>query len=308
MRRIVLGAGPVGLIAAYLLRASCVGEVVGGARKLRSLSPTYLWATPGVDALIHSLGFAVKRCRVRFGWLTPAGIMDVPTPEDRARYVARSRGVSLGKASYASSGRRGNLLTYDLSVEDLVAALRERVTVHRGTVERVVVGTGEIAVLMFEGRIYLRDSVVNTLPAPVWNGLLQRRIRTPLEAGCKTFVSSEVAWDLRLVEESMLGLARRRYLYVSDPEVPFDRVMLRDGHTYVYEFNKSMIPASFLREVDGRIEYSHCGQVTGDVLPEGEFGGRVVHLGRMARWDHSIRLHDVVDRVLAMREEVPRVD
>lgn len=303
---LVLGAGPVGLLAARLLRAEAVvGAEVGGSATLRSLAPTFLWRTPWTERLVHDLGLLVDPTEVRFGWICPFGVKDAPDELDLEIYLSRSRGKGAARPpSLGSSGLPGRLPTFNLGVDELVERLLDQVEVTRAEVLRIdFPEDGErVHVELRDGATLESSAVVNTLPAPVWDRLtpavgsiFERRV---WPAGTKWFVTGD-AYRFDLAEEAD-DPRGRAYLYVSDPKLPFDRVKIRrwwsPGERFVYEFNREP-PASFVAEVGGELAWSGPAQVIGAPRDAYEWNGLVWHLGRLARWDHRVRLHDVTEEV-----------
>lgn len=314
-KKVVLGAGPVGLVAAHLLRAdACLGEKPGGGGAVRGVAPTYLWRTPSTERLLTELGLDWAPRVARFGWLLPGGrVADEANAADRAEYYRRSRGnwtqafveMSRVPESVASSGKRGFIETFDVTVDDLVRELLGRVEVFPAVVREVTrSGASEALVESSEtARVFRADTVVNTLPAPVWDAvaptLAEPYGRRRWEAGPKCWVVGG-AWDSRLVGER----GEREFLYCADPEVPFDRVTIlrseEPERRFSYEFNSEAPPEGFLDAVCGALAAAGRFQITGETRQMVEWGGLILHVGRLARWDHSIRLHDVTEEIYGL--------
>lgn len=327
MRTVVLGGGPVGLLAAYLMRADiCLARDPGGDARLRALAPTYLWRTEATQRLLADLGILAVERTVLFGYLSEAGASLDVDDRGRAEYYRRSRSLPAGAEvvvpdSAMSSGRAGAIDTYDLSVDDVVNALLMRVSVHRCAVLGVQIVEREQGRLRPKVRVavdgtesYLASgpqhinasNLVNTLPAPVYDGLVipfdgsrdRPAVRT-WEAYAKAFVKlplSACPADLRLAYRSM-DLA---YLYVVSEDRrrhPYDRVAFR-GDDAVLEFNaETMDEVLELACGFGEPVASGRWQVRGAARDPVEHAGTVRHIGRLARWSHAVRLHDVVEEV-----------
>lgn len=319
MKIVVLGAGPVGLAVASILHADCiVGEKLGGSWRggrncLRNLAPTYLWRTPCVCDWLKSFGVDFEPSTVKFGWLVHGGLFSAPSDRDLLAYYYRSRDATFVSGipdHVASSGKLGELEICDFDFDDFVLNIVKRTEFVIGKITSVDVGDSDSNILIevsTSKNPIFANVVVNTLPALTWDKLLKRN-GIPLKwrnwnVGWKCFVRGE-AWDIRLEKEYAKGRERRKYFYVSDQHVPFDRVKLRESDAvndrFVYEFNRITVPQGFEREVNGEVLFSKRLQVKGRSRDELEWGGRVYHLGRMARWDPSIRIHDVVERTMRL--------
>jgi len=316
-RTVVLGAGPVGLVAAAILRADLViGDNVGGDSRLRELAPTYLWRTPATERLLKEVGGGGFRPRtVRFGWIAPGGEVVDRVPEElRAYYYRRSRGLkglkTLVPDSAASSGRSGGIETFDVSVDELVRRLEARVTIVPGRVLEVTSSGAVEAFLRVQGleEPVRATRVINTLPAPIWDSLTPEftntqgfRDRREYSAGWKTWVVGK-PFNVGIAKERRRGV--REVLYNVEPALLFDRVKFLCGppaRGCVYEFNSIDAPLGFCEAVEAvHVGPSARVQVLGDSREAEEWGGLVRHVGRMARWDHAIRIHDVAEELYAI--------
>jgi len=302
MSRLVLGAGPVGLLAAYLLRVPCVGEIFGGSVLLRRLAPSYLWESLALGRVLEDLGLSSEVEEVRFGFWTDSGVTSDPTPLERREYLRRSgRDPSRAPRSAVSSGTPGVLRCFRTSVEELTRALERALTVRSELLRARVTS---IAPWILQRRVDVEldgvsklpvSEVVNTLPAPVFDSLTPAKLERTWDAGPKWFLGAARAWADPVRDAASAGL---RYLYVSNPRVPFDRVtFLPEGEGFVYEFNRDpaeVLAPGFCEDV---FDTNFVGplrlQVRGEPRSEVEYAGLVRHVGRFARWDHRIRLHDV---------------
>lgn len=312
MDRVVLGAGPVGLVAAYLLEADAVVAEKFGGSGIRRFAPTFLWRTPATENLLVELGLPVTPRTVRFGYLGDGGVRTTFEPEERLEYFRRSRGIDPGAPvevpnSAMTSGSSGEIETFDVTVDDLVSALAHHVGVTYGRVTVIEVRRTDgrtvpkVRVAVAGGAEFWTRRLINTLPAPVFDSVVRhedgfnRAARRDWPAGEKTFIRvpfAAVSSELRRARDE-LDLA---YLYVvsADRErFAYDRVTFL-GDVAVFEFNRSeSVPTGGTWE---RLErFSARLQIVGPSRDPVEYGGAVWHVGRLARWSHAIRIHDVVE-------------
>lgn len=311
MDRVVLGAGPVGLISAYLLGADAtVAEAVGGTG-LRRFAPVFLWRTPDTEALLDDLGLPASPRTVRVGYLGDTGVAEECSEADRVEYYRRSRGLPPGAPvevprSAMSSGS-DRIETFDIDVDEVVEALSHHVQVTLGRVTVVEIRRTDgrripkVRIAVSGGREFWTRRLVNTLPAPVFDAVVRhedehnRAAAREWPAGRKTFVRvpiAAVSAELRRARDE-LDLS---YLYVVSPDrarFAYDRVTFLDD-VAVLEFNREdAVPAG--GDWEGLERFSGRLQVTGAARDPVEYGGAVWHVGRLARWAHSIRLHNVVE-------------
>lgn len=311
MDRVVLGAGPVGLVAAYVLEADvCVGEELGGSR-LRRFAPTFLWRTEATEQLLADLDLFWTGRTVRFGYLGDGGPKEDFSEAERLEYYRRSRALEPGAPvevpdSAMSSGMRGEIPTFDLSIDDLVRALLDRVEVKRGVAtvleieDRADGGRRipRVRVALRGGAELRARALVNTIPAPAFDALCRheggsfRKTPRRWDAGLKTFVRLPLELCGPVLNEAARELAFA-YVVSSDRlRFPYDRVNFPPGEA-VLEFNGDA-PAELpgeLERLSGRL------QIRGAVRDPVEFGGAVWHVGRLARWSHAVRIHDVVEEL-----------
>lgn len=314
MECVVLGAGPIGLVAAHLLEADVVvADRVGGSG-IRRFAPTFLWRTRATERLLAELEIPANPRVVRFGYLDENGVRATFEGSDLLEYYRRSRGIDPGEpvdvpGSAMSSGSSGAIETFDVSVDDLVAALLRRVEVTVGAVNVVEITRSDgrmvpkVRVAVENGREFWTRQLVNTLPAPVFDSVVTHRdvyfraARREWPVVEKTFVRvpfEAVVGELRRARDE-LGLA---YVYVVSPDrdlFAYDRVTFLDD-VAVLEFNRpESVPVG--AEWEGFERFSARLQIRGASRDPVEYAGTVWHVGRLARWSHSIRIHDVVEEL-----------
>jgi hypothetical protein len=303
VQTLVLGAGPVGLLCARVLGAPCVGERPGGGDLLRWVAPSLIWANPRLEGILAGLSLKTGLRDVRFGFWGPRGIGSDVTKEERAEYLRRSgRDPNAAPSSAMSSGKDGRIAAFKCTTESLTQALLDVVDVKVARVTSVELTANRArSVVRTTAGDFTAGRIVNTLPAPVLDALLVLRGFEPLppveNARRKWFICGG-AWSQYLREVVDDGL---EWLYVTDPRIPFDRVTFLEGNVFSYEFN-SEPPSWFPETVSGKMVINGLAvQVTGPSRPLEAFAGSLLNFGRMARWDHRIRLHDVAEEVSRVR-------
>ncbi len=283
MSRLVLGAGPAGLLASCVLgRVPCLGARVGlspGAK----VAPSYLWHSEGIASLLRSLGGMFRHVEprvIRFGYVDRSGLRDSVTEAERVEYYARSRGLrasEVAPASVMSGGLPGELIGYQAEVLSyLCRHLRRVVPVTTCEVLAVDADTGLVRTTAED---FSAELIVNTLPADVFGKLCEQATPAP-----HLFLRREHLRVPRLPEE-LEGFLNSPFEYVYG--LGADRRFLR----------ATKIGLGVVLEAQ---TWTDLGKVLAvSRTPIGKPGprttGRVVHLGRFARWDHGLRLHDVVD-------------
>lgn len=312
---LVLGAGPVGLIAAYLRGGLCVGLKVGGG-DLRRYAPTFLWRTEATEVLLTELDLPWEPRTVRFGYLGDAGVLTTFGERDRLEYYRRSRGIAPDAPvgvprSVMSGGLSGEIPTFNVSVEELVEALLGQVEVVQAEVKAIgFEGDGlgrrvpKVRVVLDKSEL-LNKIVVNTLPAPVFDRLLvgvdRMKHFRPTHAEWKAGVKTFHRWRVSAMDELIRTAFEEGYAYLyvvsKDRErYPFDRV------TFVKEGGEQLAVLEYNWEGPMNVKPTHglisgAFQVLGPSRDPVEFGGAVRHVGRLARWRHDVRLHDVVSEM-----------
>jgi hypothetical protein len=306
MTKVVLGSGPIGLIAAKILKANLIiGDRIGGNILLRNITPTYLWRTEATKRFLNELGMQWKEKDIRFGWITPEEkYVDVASTEDRICYYHRSRNTYHKESiptSVASSGKAGIIESFDVSVGDIVTRLTMNYNGLRTKIQSIKMLAPQMFLINTDEGNVSTNQIINTLPAHIWD-----RVFYSLSFMCKKrgYALGPKCWVLGKAFTKKLQDQRdhsfRKFLYCADPEIPFDRVTFLNDHQcyqFSYEFNKYLPPDDFVEEVDGEVILSGDYQILGNGKESKEFNGDVYHVGRFARWDHSIRIHDVIEEL-----------
>lgn len=291
---IVLGGGPVGLVAAYINKADyCVTDRDPSAPVLRSWAPTYIWRSAATIRLLDSLGMSWKPRDVRVAFISRAGVAWEASAEDRVAYYARSRATSLVASEVPSSAMSDGLEcieTFDVGMDDLVKSLMLHVRIRRATAIGVSGDSTHVVLDLKDDIGELRvhtTRLINTLPAPVFDKISGNRHGREWPAVLKTFVLGSPEMDLRGVH----------YAYVTDPTIPYDRVNVLPTGACVYEFNGSPPDPEFISSVYGRVVFSGEVQVIGEprrLISDPRLP--IIHVGRFARWNRD-RLHDVAEQM-----------
>ena len=313
MHTVILGSGPVGLITNFIVGSDCViGEHSEGNKTLRSIAPMFLWRTSYTERFLNELGISYSPRAIKFGWILPNKKVSIyPELKDRRSYYYRSRGIiRIGKdsdkdmpSSVASSGKIGVIETFNVALDSVVEELSKVTPVLRGKI-MAIEWDGEkffIEVDNFKSRI-VTDRIINTLPLNVWNNLLKNVDRTLYHQVCisarKTWVVG-AAYDPIILE--YIRHKQYKYLYCADPSIPFDRVTVNNinKNSFNYEFNgdKNEEISNFVNKIDGSVFLSGDYQIVTGGGEKLQFNDSVLHVGRMARWDHSIRLHNVIEEL-----------
>jgi hypothetical protein len=305
---LVLGAGPTGLVAAYLLDATfAVGERVGGSELWR-YAPVVLRRNAETEELLADLDLPYRTRVARVGFVGDDGVRDSAGALDRLEYFRRTRGVepSSPVAVPRNFLPEHEVPTFDLSVAELVQALLRFVDVVPARIRGIAIEGDDLGRKIPRVRVVYGETellsrrVVNTLPAPEFDRLLLGRDKlkhfrpTPNEwrVGRKSFHRVALGSVAEVVRDAA---AKYDHLYVvalDRERYPYDRV------NFVRESGEHLA----VLETNGVINHAWAthGTLTGDFLPLGtsrdpvEFGGAVRHLGRLARWRADVRIHDVV--------------
>lgn len=264
--KLVLGAGVNGLVwAAYNPEYLVLGAQPGGGY-VNQAAITLLHRDLWTEKLLSDLGvrYTVKTYHVKF------------VPNDDPDALIRKK--TLGRITSASHSRMNedqHIAVLDHDPQELVDALLREC--EGRIIEDTACRIGDCEVVC-EKTVYYYDRLVSTLPAPLFWKL--RRMSPPgdclLEAIPTTFVRSDEG-----TPECKLGDS----VYYSHPDVPWVRVSCRQPGEWLYEY-------------PGKVEMpeSHWVVPTAVIIankrnvpPPG-----TLFLGRMACWDHTQLLGDVV--------------
>lgn len=313
---VVLGAGPTGLIAAYLLEADAVvSERVGGT-SLRRFAPIYLRRTTATEVFLDELGIPADARVARIGFLGDDGATTEVDADGRVEYVRRSLGMDPGAPLEVPNSLvlETEIETFDVSVDDLVAALLHHVkpTVGKVLVVEITRTDGrmipKVRIAVDDGRELWTRQLVNTLPAPVFDGV-RRQDDSFNRAAVREYPATETTF-VRVPIAAVSGELRRardelelECLRVTSPDrvrYAYDRVTFL-GDAAVLEFNRR-------ESVPTGGTWDALERFSGRVSPGGpsrepvEHAGTVWHIGRLARWSGAIMIHDVIEDLYDYRE------
>jgi len=303
-RTVVLGGGISAM--SYLLyhpEAFALGgpeRGLGGLAALQDrVGPHLVWADLNTERLLRDLKLPTESREVRVGYLVSSEVVgsDQMSAAEFSRfrdaYSYKTRGTG-ARPSHMSSGR-GTFAAVKVEMREVVAKLYEAVSFRvvpvsaKGLLlwDQVVISDGE------EEHSY--DHLVSTIPAPVFLRLTgMQHLSASLEARDKAYRSVSYAalppWATRAQREGF------EYAYVADPAIEFHRIKyLPDRAVLEYTF-PSGIPTCVR---DDRDAFKHpAGQVIGGAEVFRSLPPSVELLGRFAQWDHSVKLNQVLERVL----------
>jgi hypothetical protein len=316
---VVLGAGPVGLVSAYLLEADAVvSETVGGT-DLRRFAPIYLRRTPATENLLDDLGLPASPRTVLLGFLGDDGVRTTIGESERIEFIRRSRGLEPGAPVEVSSlALETEVETFDVTVDDLVSAISHHVYVTVGRVLVVEIGRTDgrtipkVRVAISGGREFWTRQLVNTLPAPTFEGICRhedawnRAASRNWPSFTSTFVRvpfAAVSGELRRARDE-LGLSCLSVVSADRVRYAYDRVTFLED-VAVLEFNR---PESVPTGGDWEVLERFSGPISavGPTRDPVEYAGTVWHVGRLARWSNSIRLDHVVEDLYEYGEEASK--
>jgi hypothetical protein len=313
---VVLGAGPTGLVAAYLLEADVVVAERFGGSDIRTFAPVFLRRTRATETLLDELGIPAEPVAVRLGFLGDDGAKGEVGESEATEYLRRARGLDPGAPVEVptSISLETEVATFDVGVDDLVDALRHHVEAIVGEVRVVEVRRTDgrtvprVRVAVSGGRELWTRQLVNTLPAPTfdavrrhedaWNRAATRDWPAPETTFVRVPIAA-VSGELRRARDE-LGLSVLRVVSPDRARYAYDRVTFVGGAA-VLEFNRpESVPTGgdwgALERVSGR--FSPLGPSRDPV----EYAGTVWHLGRLARWSRSISIADVVEDLYEYRD------
>ena len=314
---LVLGAGPAGLIAGYILRAPVVGEVVGGQQaESLPLGPRIFEVTEDSIRLFESLGIdwqpIVREYRVGYSRVGDKTTAEVPDDNFRLDYYRKTRDPNAESFPKSClSGGRNSIFGIDLSL--VVTELKKRVAVIPGIVhyiDRTPRGYQVTCVTKADG--YLRVSsnipcehLVSTIPLPS----LVKTLNKPVELEQPKSKSTYFAWVYTSafeVNPFSSDEGTFDYVYFADKSIPFHRATKGGTDIACLEFESEDRLEKFISSVtiDSIIDTQEIkGAQLTNKLDLQEFQG-VKLLGRYGTWNHGVKLEDVVKEVYEYAGEV----
>ena len=307
---LVLGAGPAGLIAGYLLRIPVVGEVVGGQQtEVLSLGPRIFEITEDSIKLFESLNIdwqsKVKEYRV--GYASPGKPTTVTIPDDQFRldYYRKTRdpNAETFPESCLSGGKN---VIMGIGLDIVVNELKKRVAVIPGRVHyidrtprgyQVVCITKTADCLKVSSNLPC-ERLISTIPLPV----LVKTMNKPVEVEQPKSKSTYFVWvhtDSFKIDPFKSDEGEFDYVYFADQSCLYHRATKIGSNIACLEFENLDRFNQFKAEVDRRYlldtRVVPGAQLT-NKLGLTEYQG-ITLLGRYGTWDHGVKLEDVVKEV-----------
>ena len=308
---LVLGAGPAGLIAGYLLRIPVVGEVVGGQQaEGLSLGPRIFEVTEDSIKLFESLGIdwqkEVREYKVGYARIGSPTTATIPNDQFRLDYYRKTRdpNAETFPESCLSGGK--NVIT-GIDLDIVVRELQSRVAVIPGRVQyidRTPRGYQVTCVTRMDNFLKVSsnlpcESLISTIPLPI----LVKAMNKPVEMEQPKSKSTYFAWVYTGCFESDPFESEEGtfdYVYFADSTCLFHRATKIAPGMACLEFESSERLNAFIHDVvDTRYLVSHKeikGAQLTNKLGLQEYQG-ITLLGRYGTWNHGVKLEDVVKEV-----------
>lgn len=277
MNKIVLGSGPIGLICAYFEKADVViGERIG-VSKLAQFAPYYIWYTPSVLEFYKDLGLSSEVRVIKIGLLDKY-FRNIPfNLTNRLNYFKQTRGNDYFVNSCMSDGKK-EFLVMKVGIEELCDRLIEKLG------KRIV----KNEIRKEEMNKYSYRNIINTLPADIFRDIFKcENCDRKYFYIDKFFKISKMNTHLSYIKK----LDKFDYCYILDKEYNRVTFINEDDENCVYEYNNKVI-------IDNDSKIYRTKQVIGNIKELDKNGydwHHIKHVGRMATWNHSIRIHNVID-------------
>lgn len=305
---LVLGAGPAGLIAGYLLRLPVVGEVVGGQQaEVYSLGPRIFELTDDSIKLFESLGIDwqnnVKEYRVGYARSGSTTSATIPNDQFRLDYYRKTRDPNADTFPESClSGGKSAITGIDLDI--VVNALKKRVAVIPGRVHyvdrtprgyQVVCVTQTDSCLKVSSNL-LCEHLISTIPLPV----LARTMNKPINVEQPKSKATYFAWVYTgCFDHDIFNNDEFDYVYFADPSCLFHRATKIASGIACLEFANVDRLHQFRAEIEPKYlldtRVVPGAQLT-NKLGLSDYQG-ITLLGRYGTWDHGVKLEDVVKEV-----------
>ena len=286
MAKYILGGGIAGLITAfYNPEYTIITDSIGGQMSDTGLGPRILEVNEFSSALLDDLGYEdLPTKTAKIGYMVWGQYVNELTDELKLEYYKKSRYLSELKEppkSVMSDGKK-EIVYYDINWVDLVNRLIIELKNDPiiGTIHSIDTSHREVKV---DSNIFKYDTLINSLPAPLFFKLSYLEPEQKLTYVPKTFI----------ITESFFNMGDFDYVYFPGDEVPYHRVTkLNDGKVAV-EFTTPQHKDELLEDWPEAID---AKTIFAGQIQSGNPGhiDNVYYVGRFGCWDHDLKTDDVV--------------
>jgi len=318
----ILGAGISGLILGYKLNSPVYGLYIGGQMRGFTKGPRILEVDEASISLLKSLGIKAKPRAFTVGYLNDDGLVTgTATEEERANYYLKTRGREADVPPSVMSGGNTTIIGWDINEIELVDNLIRRVDYTNGYVDSIDFSENKVDIYLGNGSkaclpVYDGISTINlrTLSKLIRQDLrdifyLTQDDRGNIVKPHKNLAELDLsAYDTEFVRVyTEVDLTRGYdYLYCTGINTPINRITRIGNNEYCIEFRSDVaeiawgyihqLPVEAL-ELDVirfcQLRYNHNVLELGLDDPD-HYGNRLKLCGRFARWQHSIKINDII--------------
>lgn len=300
----ILGGGISGFVVALYFRTFTV-VMKGKGQDAMTLGPKILRKTEEVDSFIDRYVNRMRekdgKQRIAFreyscGYYIDGAVQEEITEEQKEEYLKKTRGESW--KDFAVSGMnsgQNKIEGYDMG--EIYGDLLENFDLRTRRIflnikkinhdSSIISGTNPVHKGIRMALLY--NKLINTLPAPLFNSLIEGEFNYKMSSQIyiciienKSFVDELKGFD---------------FVYYPEPDIPYYRATPIDKTRAVLESRKPFLPR---KDIPGG-----CRVIKGFQLPFGKITEgiepeeieNIVHIGRYARNDNDLRLHDIIARL-----------
>jgi len=276
----ILGGGLVGLVTAYYNPSYTVIDELKSRPNGFPCGPEYLWHTPDVVDLLDDLklDYNVKKIIIKYGNGSDDDTLN------KSIYYSKSRcsPVVIPPSHKAVCEGKGEIDIVDVNFTTLRLELLKHVNVIEGRAHHIMYTN-----FMIDHSRYEYDKLISTIPAPIF---------------FKDYVQGQYdrkfLYTSKIFQRVFTTINNADVIYICDPSLNISRITKVNDETVVYEYNVTEDQYERVMELtknNMNIQGRRIAQVISSE-PVKDIDN-VKFVGRYARWEHGIKMHDVIKEV-----------
>jgi len=301
----IIGSGISGLIAAFYLEDyTIISKNIGGQFKnslteVEELGPRFLYDNELNRKLLKDLDIKHIPIEVKVGCLYEGEVLTEFTDELKKKYYKKSRRNSLKNiVSGTMNSGRTKLRILDCNFSEIITKLHK--LLKNRIIDDDVVSIDELnnVITTSSGKKLNFNKVISTVNYEIYKSLTKKeddeRYFTNV---CFTFVRIND-------EEFNERIKGYKFVYVLDDKYDFYRITNLDNKNFYVLESRKVLNVSKNQEVVNSIFLKNCKIIKDKKLEDIK---KITFLGRFAQIDSSIKIHDVIKKVMETKNESKRI-
>jgi hypothetical protein len=294
----ILGGGLAGLVFAFYNRDyDLISPDLGGQLNMSFGPPKVVHANEYTDALLNNLGLKHEEKSIEIRYVIDGNVCNTINNDIRRAFINKKMSEftmpirNSNVLDYTLSVDSSSLAYYDVSMKDIIAALKSKIDNKVKIIDKkvILIGMNSRTLVLNDYTNLKFTHIVSTIPANDFiHVTYDESYKKVLNYLPVTYVYSKT------LMEGFEPDPEADWYYMCDRNVPFSRIS-KSGKNWVYEVTGIMtkeMAESILNKVN-IVDYSiqRIGVIETNPMQD---TNEVKFIGRLAEYKHHIKLQDIV--------------